>query len=359
MSDDAGVSLGNVFQNPAVLGAIQGRLNSLIGHSSGYVESLPAEVQRRLNALKNLQDKHTAIEAKFREEILALEKKYLTQYQPLYEKRAEIVTGKTEPSDEESHREPDEDEDVPEPKIQEIKDEPAEPVKGIPEFWLTIFKNNPTISETVTDKDEVVLKSLTDIKVSYLPDNPGFKLEFFFDNNEYFTDKVLTKTYFLSNSPDAAYGDVVYDHAEGCDIHWAEGKDLTVTVEIKKQRHKGTNKTRTIKKTVPAETFFQFFKPPKPPADEDDADEEELHELDAKLEADYEVGEIIKEKLIPRAIDWFTGKALEYEEGEYDEDEMGEWFDGDDDDEEDDDDDDDEGGEGQASTEKPPECKQQ
>jgi nucleosome assembly protein 1-like 1 len=31
------------------------------------------------------------------------------------------------------------------------------------------------------------------------------------------------------------------------------------------------------------------------------------------LELDYTLGEDIKEKIIPRAIDWFTGEALQYE----------------------------------------------
>lgn len=120
-----------------------------------------------------------------------------------------------------------------------------------------------------------------------------------------------------------------------------------MTVEIKKQRHKGTNKTRTVKRTVPAETFFTFFSPPQPPKEEDeeDVDEEALDELEEKLEADYAVGELIKEKFIPRAVDWFTGKALDYEdnydeddedEGDYDEFEGGE---GDEDEEDDEDDD--------------------
>lgn len=51
-------------------------------------------------------------------------------------------------------------------------EEPAAPMKGIPEFWLTSFKNQPTIAELITEKDEDVLKSLTDIKVSYLENNP-------------------------------------------------------------------------------------------------------------------------------------------------------------------------------------------
>lgn len=44
------------------------------------------------------------------------------------------------------------------------------------------------------------------------------------------------------------------------------------------------------------------------------------------MELDYQLGEDIKEKLIPRAIDWFTGEARQFEgmggdmEGEFDED---------------------------------------
>lgn len=32
------------------------------------------------------------------------------------------------------------------------------------------------------------------------------------------------------------------------------------------------------------------------------------------MELDYQLGEDVKEKLIPRAIDWFTGEALQFEE---------------------------------------------
>ena len=56
---------------------------------------------------------------------------------------------------------------------------------------------------------------------------------------------------------------------------------------------------------------------------------EQLHE---QLEADYELGCVIKDKLIPRAVAWFTGMAIDPEDD----------YDDDDDDDYDDDDDDDE-----------------
>ena len=81
---------------------------------------------------------------------------------------------------------------------------------------------------------------------------------------------------------------------------------------------------------VPTESFFNFFNPPKVP--EDDADDG-VSDIEERLELDYQLGEDIKEKLIPRAIDWFTREALAYEELE--EDEEPEFEDGDDEDDED------------------------
>ncbi|KAJ1903601.1 histone chaperone, partial [Tieghemiomyces parasiticus] len=46
---------GSFAPNAALVSDLQGRLGSLVGASSGYVESLPAEVQRRLQGLKSLQ----------------------------------------------------------------------------------------------------------------------------------------------------------------------------------------------------------------------------------------------------------------------------------------------------------------
>ena len=66
-------------------------------------------------------------------------------------------------------------------------------------------------------------------------------------------------------------------------------------------------------------------------------DEEDIEEVEERLELDYQLGEDIKEKLIPRAIDWFTGEALAYEELEEDE-EGADFEDEDDEDDEDEED---------------------
>lgn len=227
-------------QNPKLVQMIQGRLGSLVGRSSGYIESLPTQVKKRVAGLKGIQKEHSKLEAEFQEEVLQLEKKYFAKFTPLYEKRATIVNGNAEPTEQEIEAgEEDEEEDEETGEAAEKEEKPAESnedVKGIPEFWLSAMKNQISLAEMITDRDEGALKHLTDIRMEYL-DKPGFRLIFEFDENEYFTNKTVTKTYFYQN--ESGYGgDFIYDHAEGDKINWKEGKDLTVRIEQKKQRNK-------------------------------------------------------------------------------------------------------------------------
>ena len=102
-----------------------------------------------------------------------------------------------------------------------------------------------------------------------------------------------------------------------------------------------TKQTRVVKKTIPTPSFFDFFNPATPPSDDDEDIDEDIEQ---KLELDYQLGEDIKEKLIPRAIDWFTGEALQFEHGmdDFDEDEFEDEDDEDFDEDRDEDDDEEE-----------------
>ena len=219
---------------------MQSKLSSLVGRSSGYVESLPAPVRRRVTGLKGIQKDHAKLEAEFQEEVLQLEKKYFAKFTPLYEKRAKIVNGQTEPTETEVEAGKDEEEDEEEEGAEKTEDkeesESAEPAKGIPEFWLSAMKNQISLAELITDRDEEALRSLTDVRMEYL-DRPGFRLIFEFAPNDFFTNKTVSKTYFYREE-NGYGGDFIYDHAEGDKIEWKAGKDLTVRVESKKQRNK-------------------------------------------------------------------------------------------------------------------------
>lgn len=215
---------------------MQNKLQGLVGRSSGYVESLPAPVRRRVDGLKGVQKEHSKLEAEFQEEVLQLEKRFFAKFTPLYEKRAKIVNGQTEPSEQEVEAGKADDEDEEGEEAEKPADTgDAADMKGIPEFWLSAMKNS-SLAETITDRDEEALRNLTDIRMEYL-DRPGFRLIFEFTENEFFTNKLITKTYFYQEE-NGYGGDFIYDHAEGDKIDWKSGKDLTVKIESKKQRNK-------------------------------------------------------------------------------------------------------------------------
>ncbi|EHB12909.1 Nucleosome assembly protein 1-like 1, partial [Heterocephalus glaber] len=221
-----------MMQNPQILAALQERLDGLVDTPTGYIESLPRVVKRRVNALKNLQVKCAQIEAKFYEEVHDLDRKYAVLYQPLFDKRFEIINAIYEPTEEECEWKPDEEED-------EEKEDP----KGIPEFWLTVFKNVDLLSDMVQEHDEPILKHLKDIKVKFSDAGQpmSFILEFHFETNEYFTNKVLTKTYRMRSEPDDS-DPFSFDGPEimgctGCQTDWKKGKNVTLKTIKKKQKH--------------------------------------------------------------------------------------------------------------------------
>jgi nucleosome assembly protein 1-like 1 len=237
-TEDLDRAAASIFtQNPALVSMIQGKLGTLVGRSSGYVESLPAPVRRRITGLKGIQKEHAKLEAEFQEEVLNLEKKYFAKFTPLYQKRAKIVNGESEPTEAEveTGKRPNEEDNEEEEKA-EAKVDGAKDVKGVPEFWLSAMKNQVSLAELITDQDEKALRHLTDIRMEYL-DRPGFKLIFEFSSNDFFSNKTLSKTYFYREE-NGYGGDFIYDHAEGETIDWKPTKDLTVRVESKKQRNK-------------------------------------------------------------------------------------------------------------------------
>lgn len=369
--NDAGVS-GLLFQS------IQDKLGDLIGTDSGYLDNLSNSVKERILGLKSLQVDLYDLEKQFQIEMFELENKYLNLYKPLYEKRFEIINGLKEPTKEQIMI-GQENEDKIEISSDDSKDndkESKDAVKGIPAFWLTALENLPIVNETITDRDAEVLNYLEDIRIEYLTEGkPGFKLIFKFDSKEnpFFTNEYLVKTYYYQSELGYS-GDFIYDHAEGDVINWVNNaSNVTVEVEMRKQRNKTTKQVRTIEKLTPIESFFNFFDPPKMTitTNDDDNDnntneeeDEEDSDLEARLALDYSIGEQLKDKLIPRAVDWFTGTALEFEYDESVEDEEDyDEYEGDDNDNDDNDDDDDESDDfAQTSTgavrQEAPECKQ-
>ncbi|KAH8817694.1 NAP-domain-containing protein [Flagelloscypha sp. PMI_526] len=323
--------LGAIAEDPsamqnAIMGMVQGRLGELVGKSSGYIESLPIPTKLRVQALNGVQAEQEKLVKQFNIENLALEKKYSALSSPLHTRLYELVNGIGEPpttkeleigeAQSKKDAEPEEFEPLPLTSYTAVPSEEENP-RGIPEFWLQVFKNHLTLSDLMAERDWPAISTLKDIKVEYLDGDGklGYKLLFVFNENEWFDQEVLEKTYLYKDEIGYA-GDFLYDRATGTDIKWKSDKNLTVETTVKKQRNKSTNQTRLIKKTVPVDSFFNFFDPPVPPSDKDDADSdatEEDPDLPSKLSMDYQLGEDFKDSIIPKATDYFTGKALQWD----------------------------------------------
>jgi nucleosome assembly protein 1-like 1 len=152
-------------------------------------------------------------------------------------------------------------------------------VSGIPDFWSTAIKNNQMMLQYIREKDREVLPHLTNVFVTEtLAPQKSINIELTFSENEWFTNEKLTlKVLFKKDQEDEI------QESEGCLIDWKDGKDLTKKKIKKKQKNKKTGETRTIVKSVPADSFFNAFESRKAPEtkDSDDEDEETEKLLDA------------------------------------------------------------------------------
>merc|ERR1712029_658559 len=120
-------------------------------------------------------------------------------------------------------------------KLEEEKKD--EDVKGVPQFWLTIFKNVEMISDMIQEADEKPLESLNDVTLTFSEKSPmGFALHFHFGPNDYFTNTVLTKNYELKCEPeDLSFEGPEIIKCTGCQIDWKPNKNITVKQIKKKQ----------------------------------------------------------------------------------------------------------------------------
>ncbi|XP_042398519.1 nucleosome assembly protein 1;2-like [Zingiber officinale] len=355
---DLGAAL-SAGDRAGLVNALKDKLQSLAGKHTDILETLSPAVKKRVEFLREIQSQHDELEAKFFEERAALEAKYQKFYEPLYAKRYDIVNGVVE---------------VEGNKVESADEsDKANEEKGVPGFWLTAMKTNEVLAEEVQERDEEALKYLRDIKWCRIDEPKGFKLEFFFDTNPFFKNAVLTKTYHMIDEDEP-----ILEKAIGTEIEWLPGKCLTQKI-LKKKPKKGSKNAKPITKTEDCESFFNFFNPPQVPDDDADIDEDTAEQLQGQMEVDYDIGSTIKDKIIPHAVSWFTGDAVQdedleiedEEDGDDDEDDEEEDEDDEEDDEDEDDDEDEKSKSKKKSTsghkkngggeqaERPAECKQQ
>lgn len=302
------------------------------------VSHLPQVVQNRVKALKNIQLDTVKAECEYYKEVHELDLKYQKIYDEINKKRACVLSGDHEPSGAEIEwKEPSKDEDsdvdVVTNGVDKIDLGMDENTKGIPKFWMYTLKNanDEALLGMVEPHDEPVLEYLTDITVTLnQPKNNGFTLHFLFSENPYFTNTALDKMYKLREdldpeSPLEFDGPEIID-CTGCPIEWKEGKDVTkMLVKVKKLKSRKAAKCcpekaakccpdKDITKEVKADSFFNFFSPPVIP----NGKEMDMTDEDRSILArDFDVGFAIKEKIIPRAVLYFTGEAFDDDDDEF------------------------------------------
>ncbi|XP_052894979.1 nucleosome assembly protein 1-like 1 [Anopheles moucheti] len=251
---------------------IEKRIKEIELEQTATANPLPPNIQAKLYALRKIQLDIVDREVQFHYKAHAMEVEYQSVFNECHEKVARIINGDDVPELLESN-----------PAPNDVADQP----KGIPEFWLTVLKAS-FLEHMIQPTDEPVLKELQDVRV-HLVNEPeaGFELEFYFASNDYFTNEVLTKQYFLRCAPNpdapAKFNGFEIYNCKGCTIDWKPDHNLTVT---------------------PGNSFFDFFAPEMLINADYDADFNE-----AVLECDFQYGYHIKETIIPRSVFLFLKES--------------------------------------------------
>eukprot|EP01054_Gregarina_sp_Poly1_P002522 Gregarina_sp_Poly_1__2521@NODE_1683_length_3539_cov_192_490207_g1106_i0_p2_GENE_NODE_1683_length_3539_cov_192_490207_g1106_i0NODE_1683_length_3539_cov_192_490207_g1106_i0_p2_ORF_typecomplete_len344_score80_92NAP/PF00956_18/5_7e54RNA_pol_3_Rpc31/PF11705_8/6_3e02RNA_pol_3_Rpc31/PF11705_8/0_27BNIP2/PF12496_8/0_5BUD22/PF09073_10/2_4_NODE_1683_length_3539_cov_192_490207_g1106_i0831114 len=254
---------------------------------SQEIALLPQTAVPTVEKLIDLHLRQLDVEAEYRAEWLALKAKYYRKLDPFYVQRSSILQSGAESS----------------------SGAKCHASCVVPDFWLTVLAHHPSVSSMIESRDEDILKFVTDISYSWAnPDEQlDFTIVFKFAENPFFINSELTKTFKLEIDQETQ--DPILLRSVGTQILWKEGKDITTKTVTKKQKNKRTGETRVVKENVDKSSFFHFFDSHEVP-DEDvleGMDDEEIDALENLLDTEYEVGCILRDKIIAHAVSWFLG----------------------------------------------------
>ncbi|KAF3950554.1 hypothetical protein ACB098_01G287800 [Castanea mollissima] len=233
------------------------------GEDSVHIDS---QLVQYIEKLQEVQDELEKVNEEAGDKVLEIEQTYNEIRRPVYNTRNEII-------------------------------------KTIPDFWLTAFLSHPALCDLLNEEDQKIFKYLDSLDVEDFKDvKSGYSITFNFNENPYFEDLKLTKTFIF-------FGEGT-TKITGTTIKWKEDMGASNGVN---HEEKGNKRPRTDA------SFFSWFT---------ETEQKEFTEL-------YdEVAEIIKEDLWPNPLKYFNNEADEEDSDgdEGDEEENGE------DDEQDDDD---------------------
>ena len=247
------------------------------------IQQMPKEVQDRFKVLHMLSDKRSKLNDEFNEACKKLEQKIMEKKKPYLEQRRQIILGEMVefpeliPKFDEAHQELEKKvaaivkpENEAEDK-EENKEEEKVPTdvsylkgkKGVPDFWVKAMKANRLIWDQVKEKDEPIMEHLQHVETIASEDEVSknsiyTRKMYFAEDNDNFTPEVLEVSLEYESEDQVK-------SIKATTIEWLEGKDPTKKKIKKKQKHKKTGDTRTVVKTVDADSFFNIFKDRKAP----------------------------------------------------------------------------------------------
>ncbi|KAJ1635057.1 hypothetical protein T492DRAFT_863985, partial [Pavlovales sp. CCMP2436] len=195
------------------------------------LEEHPA-VKRRVDAVRVVHARYTEVELELSKKVEALMLEYDVKLAPFLARRAEIVSGRSEPTDAEARPLAD--------YLAVCDVPPGEAEPGIPAFWLTAITEHEALADSVTEGDAAVLEYLQDVQcrkfnpgertwaplakgpkpdLAELEQLNGFELIFEFAPNPHFEGTVLRKVVWTDEGYPAA--------TQGSQIKWSPGMDIT------------------------------------------------------------------------------------------------------------------------------------
>uniref|UniRef100_H0XL77 Protein SET n=1 Tax=Otolemur garnettii TaxID=30611 RepID=H0XL77_OTOGA len=209
-------------------------------YTSGTESEHHDEVQSEIDKLNEQTTK----------EILKVEQKYNEVRQPFFDKRSEMIS-------------------------------------KIPRFGEKAFVNHPQVSKLLGEEEEEALHYLTRVELTeYDEITSAYRIDFYFDENPYFENKVLSKEFHLNENG--------HETTKSTEIKWKSGKDLT------KRPSQMQNKASRKRKRQEPETFFAWF------TDQTDASPDEL-------------GELIKDDIWPNPLQYYLSPGVKKKKKEKEE----------------------------------------
>jgi template-activating factor I len=169
--------------------------------------SKPDDTTDVLSQIEQVQTEIDELCEKASDEILAVERRFIKLRQPHYERRAELAA-------------------------------------KVPGFWPTILINHGRLAELISEQDEEALQSLTRIEVHEFDDiKSGYKIDFHFSENPFFSNKCLTKEFHLIETGELS--------SKSTEISWKSGKRLVPP--------SSSTVKPTSKRAHEPESFFRWF----------------------------------------------------------------------------------------------------